>query len=144
LIACTGNAGCKFAASNTKGHAAEIGRFLDARISLDQPLNIHLTGCHHSCAQHYIADIGLLGAKVEVGEDLLEGYDIHVGGGAGAQARIGRLIREKVLAEQVPGMLLGVLRAWQEEAPGEAFFDWSARQDDAALAMMLDRVTEDA
>ena len=27
------------------------------------PVNIHLTGCHHSCAQHYIGDIGLLGLQ---------------------------------------------------------------------------------
>ena len=26
---------------------------------MDTPLHIHVTGCHHSCAQHYIGDIGL-------------------------------------------------------------------------------------
>ena len=61
LVACTGNAGCKFAASNTKSHALPIADYLDSRLALDVPLNIHLTGCHHSCAQHYIGDIGLLG-----------------------------------------------------------------------------------
>ena len=47
------------------------------------PVNVHLTGCHNSCAQHYIGDIGLIGAKVPVGEDgdTVEGYDIVVGGG---------------------------------------------------------------
>ncbi len=34
-----------------------------ARLELDQPINIHLTGCHHSCAQHYIGDIGLLATE---------------------------------------------------------------------------------
>ena len=29
-----------------------------------RPVNIHLTGCHHSCAQHYIGDIGLIACKV--------------------------------------------------------------------------------
>ena len=63
LIACTGNAGCKFAASDTKRHAAEIGDWCEPRVTIDTPLNIHLTGCHHSCAQHYISDIGLIGAQ---------------------------------------------------------------------------------
>ena len=56
------------------------------------PVNIHLTGCHHSCAQHYIGDIGLIGAKVAVGDDgdTVEGYDIVVGGGFAENARIGR------------------------------------------------------
>ena len=62
LVACTGNGGCKYAASNTKRHALSLADHIDAAgIALDQPLNIHLTGCPHSCAQHYIGDIGLLG-----------------------------------------------------------------------------------
>ena len=61
LIACTGNAGCKYAASHTKRHAMAIADYLDGRVPLDQPLNIHVTGCHNSCAQHYIGDIGSAG-----------------------------------------------------------------------------------
>jgi ferredoxin-nitrite reductase len=140
LVACTGNAGCKFSASDTKGHAAEIAAFLDARIALDRPLNIHLTGCHHSCAQHYIADIGLLAVKIED----LEGYDVHIGGGAGAQAKIGRLIRAGVSAAEVPGQLLGLLQAWKRSGEDVEFHAWSARFEDEELAAMLDRVTEDA
>jgi ferredoxin-nitrite reductase len=135
LVACTGNAGCKFAASNTKSHGSTIAAFLEGRIELAQPLNIHLTGCHHSCAQHYIADIGLLGAKVESGEDMIEGYDLHVGGGAGVNAAIGRLIRPKVAFEALPPMLLALLRAWQDgrATDDESFQAWSARHDEQVL-----------
>ena len=52
LVACTGNAGCKFAAANTKGHALKLADYLEMRLDIDTPINIHLTGCHHSCAQH--------------------------------------------------------------------------------------------
>src|SRR5207244_12483477 len=85
LVACTGNVGCKFAASDTKRHAEEIARWCEERVALDAPVNIHLTGCHHSCAQHYIGDIGLLACKVQTSEDgdAVEGYHIHVGGGFG-------------------------------------------------------------
>ena len=69
LVACTGNTGCKFAASDTKRHAEEIARWCESRVALDTPVNIHLTGCHHSCAQHFISEIGLLACKVEVSED---------------------------------------------------------------------------
>src|SRR5882757_5040332 len=87
LVACTGNAGCKFAASDTKRHAAEIGDWCEPRVDVDTPLNIHLTGCHHSCAQHYISDIGLIAAKVPAGEgdDTVEGYHLYAGGGFGPQ-----------------------------------------------------------
>lgn len=137
LVACTGNAGCKFAASNTKRHAAELADFLERRLTLDQPINIHLTGCHHSCAQHYIADIGLLGAKVERGDDLVEGYDLHVGGGSGPEQKIGRLIRPKLAQDELGPVVLGLLRSWlAQREPGETFHLFCARQDDAALTAL--------
>lgn len=139
LVACTGSAGCKFAAADTKRNGLEIASFLEERITLDAPLNIHLTGCHHSCAQHFIADIGLLGAKVEQGDDVLPGYDIHLGGGAAQEARIGRLIRPKVQAEHVAPLLLNILRHWQaERQEGESFRDFCARHADAELNGMLE------
>ena len=138
LVACTGSAGCKFAASNTKRHAAELADFLDARITVATPINIHVTGCHHSCAQHLIADIGLLGARVSINEeDTVEGYDLHVGGGAGPEQRIGRLIRSAIAFDDLPPLVLQLLRAWDSRG---TFQDWSAAQSDAELAAMLEMV----
>ncbi|WP_043362882.1 NirA family protein [Belnapia sp. F-4-1] len=137
LVACTGAAGCKFAAADTKRHAAELADFLEPRIAIDQPVNIHLTGCHHSCAQHYIADIGLIGAKVERGEDMVEGYDLHVGGGAGPEQKIGRLVRKHVAHDELGPILLSLLQAWQRtRAEAESFHLWSARQSDEALTAL--------
>lgn len=133
LVACTGSAGCKFAAANTKRHAHELVEWLDTRLAVTSPVNIHLTGCHNSCAQHLIADIGLLGAKVERGEDMVDGYDLHVGGGAGPEQAIGRLIRPKVAHDELQPVVLALLQAWQGEAAGASFHDWSAAQDNARL-----------
>ncbi|HEY6259673.1 MAG TPA: NirA family protein, partial [Xanthobacteraceae bacterium] len=92
LVACTGNVGCKFAASDTKRHAEEIARWCEPRVELEGPINIHLTGCHHSCAQHYVGDIGLLACKVQENEDSeqIEGYHLLVGGGFGPDAKLAR------------------------------------------------------
>ncbi len=145
LIACTGNAGCKFAASNTKSHASLLADWLDERITLAGPVNIHLTGCHHSCAQHYIADIGLLGAKVERGDDMIEGYDLHVGGGAGADQKIGRLIRPKVAYDDLPPMVLALLSDWMENRQDEENFQsYTARFSDNDLLAVCDRVMVEA
>jgi ferredoxin-nitrite reductase len=133
LVACTGNAGCKFSASDTKRHAAELADWLEARIEVDQPLTIHLTGCHHSCAQHYVADIGLLATKV--GEDMVEGYDLHVGGGAGADQRIGRLVRPGVVFASLGPMVLALLQSWMtDRAPGQSFQSFTAQLSDESLA----------
>ena len=112
LVACTGNAGCKFAASNTKRHALAIADHLDARLELDQPVNIHLTGCPNSCAQHYLGDIGMLGTKVAVGDDMVEGYHVFVGGGHGDDQGIGREVFKSVTAEDLPGVTEAMLRAY--------------------------------
>ena len=69
-------------------HAEDIAQWCEARVVLDGPVNIHLTGCHHSCAQHYIGDIGLLACKVEEGEEQIEGYHVYVGGGFGPHAAL--------------------------------------------------------
>jgi ferredoxin-nitrite reductase len=134
LVACTGNAGCKFAASDTKRHAASIADHLDATVKIDSPINIHLTGCPHSCAQHYIGDLGLLAAKVAVGEDQVEGYHVYAGGGFGERRALGREILRDVPAEQVPLVLEKLLRAYLERRasasePFQAFAQRHAPED---------------
>ncbi|MGA7068965.1 MAG: NirA family protein, partial [Pseudolabrys sp.] len=114
LVACTGNTGCKFAASNTKRHAEEIARWCETRVSIDTPVNIHLTGCHHSCAQHFIAEIGLLACKVQDNEeaDPVEAYHVLVGGGFGPDAALGRELYRDVKADDIPQTIERVLKAY--------------------------------
>jgi ferredoxin-nitrite reductase len=132
LVACTGNTGCKFAASDTKGHAEAIANWCDTRVALDVPVNIHLTGCHHSCAQHYIGDIGLLACKVAVGEegDQAEGYHILVGGGFGPDAGLARDIYRDVKAEDAPRIIERMLRGYlaHRASAEEPFFAFTRRQ----------------
>src|SRR5262249_10548637 len=114
LVACTGNVGCRFAASDTKRHADEIARWCEARVELDGPVNIHLTGCHHSCAQHYVGDIGLLACKMQTSDegDTVEGYHVLVGGGFGVDAALARDIYRDVKADDVPVTVERMLRGY--------------------------------
>jgi ferredoxin-nitrite reductase len=137
LVACTGNAGCKFAASNTKGHALRLADYLELRVAVDLPINIHLTGCHHSCAQHYVGDIGLLACKVENGEDSVEGYHVYVGGGAastGEQAMAREYARD-IVFDDLPALLEKLLAAWLDHraGPTESFFEFCRRHEVEAL-----------
>jgi ferredoxin-nitrite reductase len=137
LIACTGNAGCKFAASDTKRHAEEIARWCESRITLDSPVNIHLTGCHHSCAQHYIGDIGLIACKVAISDDgdTVEGYHVHVGGGFGPDATLAREIYRDVKAEDAPRTIERVLKSYlaHRSSSQENFLAFTRRHDIEAL-----------
>lgn len=135
-VACTGNTGCKFSASDTKRHALEIMDHLDARLAIDTPLNIHLTGCPHSCAQHYIGDIGLLGAKVAAGDDSeVEGYHLFAGGGFGERRGLAREILRDIPASQVPLVLECLLRAYLEQrtSPEETFQAFAQRHSPEEL-----------
>jgi ferredoxin-nitrite reductase len=130
LVACTGNAGCKFAAANTKLHAKQLAEYLEQRLDLDQPINIHLTGCHHSCAQHYIGDIGLIATKVSVGDEMVEGYHLFVGGGYGENREIGRQIATSVPATEIPQLLERILLQFlaHRSDDEQTFRDWSRAQ----------------
>jgi ferredoxin-nitrite reductase len=142
LVACTGNAGCKFAASDTKRHAAEIGDWCEPRVDVDTPLNIHLTGCHHSCAQHYISDIGLIAAKVPAGEgdDTVEGYHLFAGGGFGPQADIGQEVFHDLKAEDAPRTVEKLLKAYlaHRASPDETFLTFARRHDGETLRKLAD------
>ena len=142
LVACTGNAGCRFAASDTKRHADEIAQWCDQRIEMDTPVNIHLTGCHHSCAQHYIGDIGLIGARVAVNDegDTIEGYHVHVGGGFGPEAGIGRELYRDVRAEDAPKVVARMLAGYLSHRASreETFLAFSRRHEIQALAALFD------
>ncbi|MGQ3284540.1 NirA family protein [Bosea sp. (in: a-proteobacteria)] len=141
LIACTGATGCKFAGAYTKEDALAIAAHCEPRITLDQPVNIHLTGCHNSCAQHYIGDLGLIGAKVPVGEDgdTVPGYHVFVGGGFGIEGGIGREFRTNVKAEEAPALVEAILRTWQTHraAPDESFVAFARRHEIAALQALV-------
>lgn len=141
LIACTGKVGCRFSASNTKQHAREIADYLESRLQLDQPVNIHLTGCLHSCAQHYIGDIGLLGARVEIEDDTVEGYHIYVGGGYGAEQKIAREIYRDVVAPDAPRLVERMLTAYQQHRVNneESFYAFTGRYPTEELKTLFEQ-----
>jgi ferredoxin-nitrite reductase len=143
LVACTGNNGCKFAASDTKQHAEDIAAWCETRLALDTPINIHLTGCHHSCAQHFISEIGLLACKVQVSEedDPLEGYHILIGGGFGPDAALGRELYRDVVAQDAPRVIERILKSYlaYRASPGESFLAFARRHDVDGLRALAER-----
>jgi len=143
LVACTGNVGCKFALADTKRHGLALAEHLDACLALDTPLNIYLTGCPNSCAQHDIGDIGLLATRVDAGDDEVEGYHLHVGGGSGAEQRLGREIFQSIPAAALPGRIEAILRAYlAHRRDGESFHDFADRHSRAELILLFAPVAE--
>lgn len=137
FIACTGSKYCKFAATDTKGNAIAMMEYLDKRVKLDQPVNIHFTGCAHSCAQHFMGDIGLLGTKVKTESG--EGYHITVGGGFGENRKIGRQIFSGVPMESLGGTLEAMLKGYlQSRQSNETFHSFCNRHSVGDLQIAFD------
>lgn len=140
--ACTGNRHCKYAGSDTKTHTMELVEWLEERIVLDTPINIHTTGCPHSCAQHYIGDIGLLACKVpgNAEGETREGYHVFVGGGFGEDRKqLGRQLLKGVPAgPELYGKIESLLRAYlRERKHGETFQQFSSSREIETLAAYL-------
>lgn len=123
-VACTGNKGCKFAATDTKSHAVALANFLDERFKIVQPVNLHVTGCSHSCAQHYLGDIGLMGVKVN-GE---EGYQVNIGGGSDQDQGIGRELIPAIKFADLPAAMGQLFESFSCQCkPQESFLEFSRR-----------------
>jgi ferredoxin-nitrite reductase len=129
-VACTGNKGCRFAATDTKSHAVELANFLDSRFNIDQPVNLHVTGCPHSCAQHYIGDIGLLGTKVG-GE---EGYQVVIGGGSDHDEAIARELIPSIRFSELSPIMERLFHEYTSRRdPDESFLHFTRRHSIAQL-----------
>lgn len=138
VIACTGKAYCKFASSSTKAHALGLADYLEKRFELDQPINIHLTGCPNSCAQHYMGDIGLLGTTVKDSGESLEGYHVFVGGGFGDKQAVGRQVFHGISFENLKPTLEKMLKAFLSNRQGaETFQQFTMRHNLDALQTLF-------
>ena len=102
----------------------ELANFLDARFKIDRPVNLHVTGCPHSCAQHYIGDIGLLGTKVG-GE---EGYQVVIGGGSDHDQGIARELISSIPFSDLSPVMERLFEAYMSQSnPEESFLNFTRR-----------------
>jgi sulfite reductase (ferredoxin) len=140
-MACTGIEFCKLAIVETKVRAAELVAHLEERLAdFDADISIHLNGCPNACARTQVADIGLKGQLVRGPDgDMVEGFQIHLGGGlgmaAGQTAGFGRKVRGlKTTAVELPQYVERVARNYlAERSDGESFAQWVIRAEEGAL-----------
>nr|WP_082220930.1 nitrite/sulfite reductase [Luteipulveratus halotolerans] len=139
VMACTGLEYCKLAIVETKKLAHDLVADLETRLAdleLDHPISVHINGCPNSCARIQVADIGLKGQIVTDDDgNQVEGFQVHLGGGVGADAGFGRKLRaHKVTAAELGDYVIRVARNYQDgHTEGERFAQWAMRADEEAL-----------
>jgi ferredoxin-nitrite reductase len=102
LVACSGKKGCASSATDTKSHALALAEYLETRVTLDCPVNIHFSGCEKSCAQHSKSDITLLGVSIETDNGTVEGYHVYVGD---SKEKFGRELYQNVTFAELPTLI---------------------------------------
>ncbi|HVX54065.1 nitrite/sulfite reductase [Nocardioides sp.] len=136
-IACTGIEFCKLAIVETKERARRLVDELERRFpDLDTPITINVNGCPNSCARIQVADIGLKGQLVlDENGDQVEGFQVHLGGGIGLTAALGRKLRaHKVTSAGLDDYITVVVRNYlAHRTEGESFASWAARADEELL-----------
>jgi ferredoxin-nitrite reductase len=133
LVACSGNQGCASAATDTKTHALVLADYLASRVTLEHPLNIHLSGCDKSCAQHGKSDIALLGVSGDR-------YQVYVGDGDSHQ-KFGHELYRNVSFTDLPALIEQMLNEYKSQRlnPTESFAEFSTRYTPPELKQLFSR-----
>jgi sulfite reductase (ferredoxin) len=138
-IACSGSEFCKLAITETKAFSRWLVEELEERLpGFEQHLKLHVTGCPNSCGQHWIADIGIEGKKIKVGDRMQDAYYFCVGGAVGLHQSIARPVGYRCLASEVPDAIERLLRRYLDDrSSGENLRQFFARHSDEQLRECL-------
>jgi sulfite reductase beta subunit-like hemoprotein len=138
-IACTGEPHCNFSVGQTKDRLRDLLDHLETTFGHEVgELRLHLDGCPHACAQHWVGDLGF---QATTGKDA-EGnrqsaYDIFVRGSLGPTPEIGRSLFRRVASEQLEPAVEGLVRGWiAQRQENESFTEFQRRLSDDELGVL--------
>jgi ferredoxin-nitrite reductase len=138
-IACTGEPHCNFSVTETKTRLDSLIQRLETQFGDSvAELRLHLDGCPHACAQHWVGDLGFQGTTVRDEEGRRhQAYEIYVRGALGADAAIGRPLFRRVPSSTLDDVVAGLVGGWVERrAPDESFPAFATRSTDEELAAL--------
>jgi sulfite reductase beta subunit-like hemoprotein len=141
-LACTGEPHCNYSVTETKTRADTLIQALEARFGDEiAGLRLHLDGCPHACAQHWVGDLGFQGTTVrdEQGKRR-QAYDVFLRGGMGPGAAIARPVFRRVPTEELDATVEGLVAGWlASRRPDESFRAFCDRSTDDELGALAGR-----
>jgi sulfite reductase beta subunit-like hemoprotein len=142
-IACTGEPHCNFSVTETKSRMDGLVQLLEEQFprGLLDGLRLHLDGCPHACAQHWVGDIGFQGTTVRDEEGRRrQAYDVYLRGSLDRPAVIARPVFRRVPTEELDDAVVALVRGWVGgRGDGESFRVWCDRTTDDELAVLVGR-----
>ncbi len=141
-IACTGEPHCNFSVTETKSRLGDLIDRLEERFGKDVAgLKLHLDGCPHACAQHWVGDLGFQGTTARDAEGRRrQAYDVFLRGALGPRAAIARPLFRRVPSEELDEVVVGLVAGWLAgRRPGETFRAFCDRLSDDDLGALAGR-----
>lgn len=140
-IACTDHQFCNYSVAETKGKMKELVPELQRRFGSEavEELRIHMDGCPHGCAQHWVGDIGLQGTTATIPETgvRVQAYNLRLRGKLGTSAAIGIPLLRRIPEEQITDVVCHLVGAWLDgragHGDGHRFADFLAGRSDDEL-----------
>ena len=141
-VACTGEPHCNFSVTETKTRLDGLVSLLEERLGTEADgLRMHLDGCPHACAQHWVGDLGFQGTTVR-DEDgkRREAYDIYLRGSLDRPVAIARSVFRRVPTDELDDAVLGLVAGWVAgRVEGETFRSFCDRTPDDELGRLAGR-----
>ncbi len=103
---CPGKVLCTMGLQDTIAMAEWLVKF--EGMELPDKLKIAVSGCPNSCTEPAVRDIGLMGKK--------NGFTLYVGGSAGREPRIGRVLAENLSMDEAEKLVEKILKFYKENA----------------------------
>ena len=110
-VACTGEPHCNFSVTETKSRMDGLVQMLEERFgpTIDG-LRLHLDGCPHACAHHWVGDLGFQGTTVRDAEGKRhQAYDVFLRGSLDRPAAIARPVFKRVPTEELDDAVIGLV-----------------------------------
>lgn len=120
IICCPGGDFCSLANAKSIPIAEAIQRqFGDLDYVYDLgDLDVNISGCMNACGHHHVGHIGILGVDKK-GE---EHYQVMLGGNAGNQASLAKVLGPAFEAEQMPDVVQNLVNVYLENRTEEELF----------------------
>ncbi|MCB2052873.1 MAG: nitrite/sulfite reductase [Geminicoccaceae bacterium] len=127
IIACPGMDYCALATARSIPVAQAVARRfadLDRQRQIGD-LKIKISGCINACGHHHVGHIGILGLEKKG----VESYQITLGGDAGADAAIGKILGPGFAYDEITDAVETIVDTYLQgrNGPGETFLAFHAR-----------------
>jgi sulfite reductase beta subunit-like hemoprotein len=138
-IACTGEPHCNFSVGETKTRLQRLVEHLETTFGDDvAELRLHLDGCPHACAQHWVGDLGFQATTGKNDEgQRISAYDIFVRGSLGPTPQVGASLFRRVASDALEPAVEGLVRGWlAQREENESFTAFQRRLSDDDLGIL--------